>query len=106
MFTVIYYWDVKPELESEFLRLWHIRTRRISECCGSYGSRLHKDAEGRYVAIALWPSREAWERPAALPAFDKQDAERFAETVRARPTTQTLEMIDDLWDYPPGIGTQ
>ena len=100
MFLVIYHWDVKPELENEFVRLWKIRTDRIRRYCGSYGSRLQQDPDGNYVAIALWPTRESWEQPASLPECDKADAEAFAKTLRGRPRTQLLETIDDLWDYP------
>ncbi|GAC1656424.1 MAG: hypothetical protein NVS9B12_08110 [Vulcanimicrobiaceae bacterium] len=96
MFTAIYRWRVKPELEAEFLRVWHIRTQKIEEHGGSFGARLHKGDDGTYYSIALWPSREAWEAPLNLPD-DAQDERTFRASVQEYLGTQTMVMVDDLW---------
>ncbi|GAC1389534.1 MAG: hypothetical protein NVSMB31_05580 [Vulcanimicrobiaceae bacterium] len=96
MFTVIYRWRVKPELEPEFLRVWHVRTKKIEEHCGSYGARLHKSDDGTYVSIALWPSRDAWDAPMNLPD-DTEDDRIFRASIQERLPTQTMTVVDDLW---------
>ncbi|MDP9017834.1 MAG: antibiotic biosynthesis monooxygenase [Candidatus Eremiobacteraeota bacterium] len=96
MFTVIYRWRIKPELEAEFLRVWHTRTRKIEEHCGSHGARLHKADDGTYVSIALWPSRETWEAPMRLPDDDEDDRV-FRASIQERLPTQTMTVVDDLW---------
>lgn len=97
MFTVIYHWRIKPELEAEFLRVWHIRTSKIEEHLGSYGARLHKGDDGTYYSIALWPSREQWEAPMELPD-DAEDERIFRATVAENLGTQTMTVVDDLWN--------
>ncbi|MDQ6826994.1 MAG: hypothetical protein M3Z14_07350 [Candidatus Eremiobacteraeota bacterium] len=100
MFTVIYNWKVNPKLELEFLRVWHARTVKIHKFLGSYGSRLYKAENGTYIAIALWPSREQWASLHTPLPDDAEDAEIFAKAVEEDLSTQTLTMVDDLWDYP------
>ena len=89
MFTAIYQWRIKPELESEFLRVWHVRTQKIEEHCGSYGARLYKGDDGTYYSIALWPSREGWEAPAMLPD-DSEDERVFRASVQEYLGTKTV----------------
>lgn len=100
MFVVIYHWRVKHGMEDEFVQIWRRRTVRISEHCSSRGSRLYRNDEGTFVAIALWPSRDLLEHPAALPSADKPDAQRFAELLDGGSQTEALALVDDLWDYP------
>ena len=97
MFTVIYHWRVKPELEAEFLRVWHARTLKIETSCGSNGSRLHKSEDGTYYAIALWPSRERWETPVTLPD-DAEDDRIFRASIEEHLGTHTMTVVDDLWN--------
>ncbi len=100
MFTVIYNWKVNPNLELEFLRVWRARTLKIRKFLGSFGSRLYKGENGTYVAIALWPSREQWLSLETPLPDDGEDAKIFAKSVVENLGTQTLTMVDDLWDYP------
>lgn len=42
MFCVVYEFDVIPEQEDEFKRLWHEITLEVKAHDGGLGSRLHK----------------------------------------------------------------
>ena len=100
MFTVIYRWRVKPETESDFLRTWHVRTEKIRVARGSYGSRLHREPDGTYCAIALWPSRGAWEAKEPPLPDDADDAKAFFASIEHSLPPLTMESIDDLWAQP------
>ncbi|MDQ6929510.1 MAG: antibiotic biosynthesis monooxygenase [Candidatus Eremiobacteraeota bacterium] len=96
MFTVIYQWRIRPELEAEFLRVWHVRTQKIEEHCGSFGARLHKGDDGTYFSVALWPSREKWETFSQLPD-DAEDERIFRASIQEFLGTKTMVVVDDLW---------
>jgi hypothetical protein len=55
MFAVIYRWRVVPGLEAQFEAGWRRGTERIAAEFGGWGSRLHKEGEGVYIAYAQWP---------------------------------------------------
>jgi hypothetical protein len=55
MFAVIYRWQVLPGCEAQFETGWRRGTERIAAEFGGWGSRLHKQADGVYVAYAQWP---------------------------------------------------
>lgn len=57
--AVLYRWRIKPGKESEFRAAWVEGTKLIHETCGSYGARLHEDADGLFWSYARWPSEEA-----------------------------------------------
>ncbi len=97
MFTVIYRWKVKSEREQDFLRTWHVRTIKIQAVRGSYGSRLHREGDGTYCAIALWPSKEAWEATGPPLPDDEADAVAFWESLAEKLPTFTMHSVDDLW---------
>lgn len=97
MFTVIYRWRIKPDMEAAFRRTWHIRTEKIHALRGSYGSRLHQDQDGTYCAIALWPSRQAWEATEPPLPDDEDDAANFEASIAERLPIMVLDLIDDLW---------
>ena len=61
MFVVIYRWRLKPDMEVPFAAAWAERTRAVVSNEGGLGSRLHRAADGLFVAYAQWPSRTAWE---------------------------------------------
>jgi len=97
LFTVIYRWRVKPEMDAEFHRVWHVRTEKIRAAGVSYGSRLHREQDGTYCAIALWPSREAWEVMGPPLPDDAKDAAAFRAALAQTLPTITMEVVDDLW---------
>lgn len=63
----------------------------------SYGSRLHREQDGTYCAIALWPSREAWEVTGPPLPDDSEDAAAFRASLAETLPTITMEVVDDLW---------
>jgi heme-degrading monooxygenase HmoA len=104
-FVAIYRWRIAPEKEQQFREAWHAMTEGIYVHRGSHGSRLHRDANGCYVAIALWPSREAWEAAAPnIPNADELRA-RMRESIVETFPTETLNVIDDLW-HSDSIGSR
>jgi heme-degrading monooxygenase HmoA len=61
MFVVVYGWRVKPGKENQFREGWRRATEAIVKRYGSYGSRLHRADDGRFVAYAMWPDEAAWQ---------------------------------------------
>jgi hypothetical protein len=55
MFVAIYRWRLRPGMESQFVDGWERVTRAIDAECGSHGPRLHKCADGTWLAYARWP---------------------------------------------------
>jgi heme-degrading monooxygenase HmoA len=97
MFTVIYRWRIKVEMEAAFLVAWHNRTEKIYAVRGSYGSRLHRERDGTLCAVALWPTKEAWEATEPALPDDSADDATFKDAVEEWLPTLTMEAIDDLW---------
>ncbi|MBB5518071.1 antibiotic biosynthesis monooxygenase [Amphiplicatus metriothermophilus] len=58
----LYRWRVAPGKERAFEVAWAEGTRLMHEKCGSYGARLHRDADGVYWSYALWPDEETRRR--------------------------------------------
>jgi hypothetical protein len=102
MFAVIYRWRVKPEMDAEFRRCWHVRTEKILAVRGSSGSRLHREPDGTYCAIALWPSREAWDATEPLLPDDAADSLTFSASLVETLPTLTMDVVDDLWKATKG----
>ena len=98
MFTVVYRWRVKPGKEAVFCDVWRRRTEKIHAVSGSYGARLHRQPDGAYFSIALWPSREAWESNVPLPD-DEEDARLFRESVAETLPPITGDVVDDYWKH-------
>ena len=100
MFTVIYRWRVRPDMDEQFRRAWFNRTQEIFAARGSYGSALHREDDGTYCAIALWPSREAWQ--AAEPAIPggQAGAALFGESIAESLPVQAMTAIDNAWKLP------
>ena len=61
MFVAIYWWRVKPGKEDQFREGWRRATDAIVKRYGSYGSRLHREADGRFIGYALWQDEKAWQ---------------------------------------------
>jgi hypothetical protein len=93
-FIVVYRWQVPEEQETPFRRQWQDATLKLrSE--GALGSCLTRDEEGKFVAIALWPSEEA--RAKAFSNLTRVDplpgVMRLGET--------QLHVESDLWLNSP-----
>ncbi|MGB0429966.1 MAG: antibiotic biosynthesis monooxygenase, partial [Bacteroidia bacterium] len=61
MYCLIYKFNVKSNKVNQFKRAWEALTELIYEFEGSYGSRLHIDENGDYIAYAQWPSKNVFE---------------------------------------------
>jgi heme-degrading monooxygenase HmoA len=66
MFVAVYWWRVHEGKEEQFREAWRRGTKRITETYGSFGSRLHRDRDGRFVGYAEWPDEATWQA-----AFDR-----------------------------------
>ena len=88
MFVAVYGWRVKPGTEDQFRAAWRRGTELITEKYGSFGSRLHRDRDGRFVGYAEWPDEESWQR-----AFD-------AKMVYDDPETRRL-FVDAIAESAP-----
>lgn len=61
MFTVIYTFQVKDNLQDQFIKSWSDLTDLIYEFEGSLGSRLHQIDGHNFVAYAQWPDKAKWD---------------------------------------------
>ncbi|OHX34856.1 antibiotic biosynthesis monooxygenase family protein [Methylomonas sp. LWB] len=107
MFVAVYRWRVKPGYEAKFREGWLKVTDAVYQMYGSLGSRLHRDADGSWVAYAQWPDeaawREAWQsqRPIADPegyAMLKDSVETCYEL--AEPVMKLTVLEDRLKSQP------
>jgi heme-degrading monooxygenase HmoA len=99
MFVAIYRWRLHPEREQNFLANWQ-RITLPGLAAGSGGSSLFKDAEGGWVAIARWASREARDHFFRSMQADDADAdmrERAQRAIIERLPPQELECVLDSW---------
>ena len=69
---------------------------------GSFGSRLHQEADGRFVAYAEWPDQATWQRAIdARMAYDEPETraafvDAIAETPPGNLPVFTMHVTDDL----------
>lgn len=77
MFVAVYWWKVKPGKEEQFRLAWHRGTEKITAKFGSNGSRLHREADGRFIGYAEWPDEATWQR-AVDSGFNYDDPETYA----------------------------
>jgi quinol monooxygenase YgiN len=102
MFVVVYWWRVKPGKEEQFREAWRRGTREIAAIYGGLGSRLHREQDGRFVAIAEWPDHETWQRAfdARMVYPDKDARAMFVDAIAETPPGNrpafTMEVTDDV----------
>jgi hypothetical protein len=99
MFLVLYEWRAKPGKEQLFEEAWRRGTRAITRCYGSFGSRLCRAADGRYVGAAEWPDETSWRAAMAVGMIhDDLEARRMLqEAVQdGGAPILTLTVLDDL----------
>ncbi len=89
MFVAVYWWRVHPGKEEQFVKAWTRGTDLIREIYGSYGSRLHRDGDGRYVGYAEWPDKATWQKAFDLKMVYDEPATRDADPIF------TMEVISD-----------
>lgn len=97
MFAVMYRWRTKPGMDEQFVVGWQLVTRAIHCSCGSYGSRLHRAADGTWFAYARWPD------PASRERCEHGEAEGLRLMTEATDHVEQLpgEVFLDLLDEPP-----
>jgi hypothetical protein len=97
MFTVIYTFEVIRGKEEQFIKSWKDLTDLIYEFENSFGSRLHIQREGFYVAYAQWPDKETWEKAGAnLPVSADLIRLEMEESCKKIDTLYELNVIEDL----------
>ena len=104
MFVAIYRWRLQAGLEQDFIANWQ-RITALGLAAGSGGSSLFKGSDGRWVAIARWPSREA--RASFFAQLGREDAEpamreRARQAVLESFPEEELESTLDMWTSMPG----
>lgn len=110
MFVAVYWWRVKPGKEDQFREAWRRGTREIARIHGGLGSRLHREVDGRFVAIAEWPDRATWQRAfdARMVYEDKEARAMFVDAIAETPPGNkpvfTMEVSDDLLTRSGGLG--
>ncbi|HYB11056.1 MAG TPA: antibiotic biosynthesis monooxygenase [Alphaproteobacteria bacterium] len=103
MFVLLYEWRVKPGRESEFVEAWSNLTRLIYKRRGSLGSRLHRTEDGRFIAYAQWPGRDAWNISLNEPTTPEEENYRRVmqeSAVRKKPDILMTLVEDELVTEP------
>jgi hypothetical protein len=73
------------------------RIQLIYQFEGSYGSRMHKNEAGLFIACAQWPSRERWEKSGSqLPEIAISYKNQLHEYCSFIEKVYELEMVNDL----------
>jgi heme-degrading monooxygenase HmoA len=104
MFVAVYWWRVHPGKEEQFRQAWRRGTKLITEIYGSYGSRLHRNSDGRFVGCAEWPDEATWQVAFdAKMAYDDPETRRqFVDAIAETPPDNrpvfTMTATDDLLD--------
>jgi heme-degrading monooxygenase HmoA len=103
MFVVVYRWHLKPGFEDTHRAGWRAVTESIRRAYGTGGSRLHRDADGAYIAYAVWPDEATWERArASAPPSTEADRALMREGIEgAVEVLHRLTVIDDLLSVVP-----
>lgn len=111
MYVAVYWWRVHRGKEEQFRRAWRRGTELITEKYGSFGSRLHENADGRFVAYAEWPDEATWRKAFdAKMAYDDPETRRqfvdaIAETPPDNAPVFTMTVTDDLLGREKGDGS-
>ena len=101
MFIAVYRWKVKQGMEDQFREGWRRGTVAIHSAHYSFGSRLHRTAEGDFVGYAQWRTREQWQKvyDAHFPHDDKEASRLFRDAIEISHGPELLmEVTDDLLD--------
>ncbi|MBY6204645.1 antibiotic biosynthesis monooxygenase [Halomonas denitrificans] len=81
MMAVLIEFRVRPGQDDAFRAAWTETTDYIRVHFGSLGSRLHRAGDHRYVAYALWPDRETYDRDHAWSESGRAIRQRMADTL-------------------------
>ena len=107
MFVAVYWWRVHPGKEDQFRAAWRRGTELITARYGSYGSRLHRTTDGRFVGVAEWPDEATWRAAfEAKMVYDEPETRRaFLDAIAEAPPEPllTMEVTDDLLERTGGL---
>ena len=95
-FAVIYRWRVRRGMEKQFQEAWAAVTETFMAERRALGSRLHRDADGCWVAYAQWPSRRAWEQSRELGPADPKVSAAMAAAIEESFAPVLLDPVQDL----------
>ena len=111
MYAAIYAWKVIPGRDERFRAGWRRVTEALFEQRGSFGSRLHRAADGRVIAYALWPDEETWKAAMAGESLDPEGIAMMHDSAepdgdelpdgRRSPVIGLGDVIDDLLHSSP-----
>lgn len=98
MFVVVYRWRLRAGFEETHRAGWRAVTESIRRAYGTGGSRLHRDADGAFIAYAVWPDEATFERARAAPSVGSdEDRERMREGLEGPvEILHRLTVVDDL----------
>jgi hypothetical protein len=104
MFVVVYRWRLRPGFEASHRAGWRAVTGSIQRMFATGGSRLHRDADGAFIAYAVWPDQATYERAQAAPsAASEADRALMREGIDgAVEVLHRMTVIDDLLVALPG----
>ena len=103
MFVAVYGWWVKPGKEEQFREGWRRGTAAIVKKYGSFGSRLHREADGRFIGYAQWPDEESWRAFFDNPEpADPHASALFVDAMEAWPREPLMKLtvLDDMLVHP------
>lgn len=96
MHVFIYQFQVKPGKEADFVEAWKQVTEGIKKYRGGLGSRLHRDAEGNFIAYAQWPSRAVAEAKVSTPGPHQEWVSKMKDALVKTEVLHELEVVEDL----------
>ncbi|MCG2842700.1 antibiotic biosynthesis monooxygenase [Sandaracinobacter sp. RS1-74] len=98
MIVAVYWWRVHPGKEEQFRAAWRRGTELITARYGSFGSRLHRAEDGRFVATAEWPDKASWQAAADVKmVYDEPETRQaFVDAVAEGGVDHVMEVTDDL----------
>lgn len=97
MFVALYEFVVRDGQDQQFRDNWTLLTEGLYLHAGSLGSRLHRCADGRYMAYAQWPDRDCWAtaRSLPLPAVYQQARDAMRAALLSAATVEQLDVVVD-----------
>lgn len=106
MFVALYEFVVRDGREQQFCDNWALLTEGLYQHAGSLGSRLHRCADGRYLAYAQWPDRDSWAmaRNQPLPGHYQQAREAMRAALISAATIEQLDVVVDGLHGEPVVG--
>lgn len=97
MFNVIYRWTIHAGKEAQFQHAWAEVTNLIRTHRGGLGSRLHRCADGSFLAYAQWPDRATWERSSRIALPENPATAQMRDAIASSEIPLQMSLIEDLF---------